>query len=103
MLKVFAFLTKREEIETEAFIEYYESNHVPLVLSLASTPTVYKRNYLVRGDEFNREDETVDFDVVTELVFPDRDALPPGSRSFRSRRSARMSRGFSTDRGRRPT
>jgi hypothetical protein len=49
MLKVFAFLTKREEIETEAFIEYYESNHVPLVLSLASTPTVYKRNYLVRG------------------------------------------------------
>ena len=49
MLKVFAFLAKREEIETEAFIEYYESNHVPLVLSLASTPTVYKRNYLVRG------------------------------------------------------
>ena len=75
MLKVFAFLTKREDIETEAFIEYYESNHVPLVLSLASTPTVYKRNYLVRDDEFNREDETVDFDVVTELVFPDRDAF----------------------------
>jgi hypothetical protein len=46
-----------------------------LVLSLASTPTVYKRNYHVRGDEFNREDETLDFDVVTELVFPDRDAF----------------------------
>jgi uncharacterized protein (TIGR02118 family) len=72
MLKVFAFLTKREDIETEAFIEYYESNHVPLVLSLASTPTVYKRNYLVRGDEFNREDDTIDFDVITELVFPNR-------------------------------
>ena len=47
---------------------------MPLVLSLAPTPTVYKRNYLVRGDDFNREDDTIDFDVVTELVFPDRDA-----------------------------
>jgi uncharacterized protein (TIGR02118 family) len=75
MLKVFAFLTKRDDIETEAFIEYYENNHVPLVLSLAPTPTVYKRNYLVRGDELNREDERLDFDVVTELVFPDRDAF----------------------------
>jgi uncharacterized protein (TIGR02118 family) len=75
MLKVFAFLTKREEIETRAFIEYYEKNHVPLVLSLAPTPTVYKRNYLLRGDEFNREDDTIDFDVVTELVFADRDAF----------------------------
>ena len=75
MLKVFGFLTKREDIETHAFIEYYENNHVPLVLSLAPTPTVYKRNYVVRGDEFNREDDTIDFDVVTELVFPDRDAF----------------------------
>jgi uncharacterized protein (TIGR02118 family) len=75
MLKVFAFLTKREDIETQAFIEYYENNHVPLVLSLAPTPTVYKRNYLVRGDDFNREDDTIDFDVVTELAFPDRDAF----------------------------
>jgi uncharacterized protein (TIGR02118 family) len=72
MLKVFGFLTKREDIETHAFIEYYENNHVPLVLSLAPTPIVYKRNYLVRGDEFNREEDTIDFDVLTELVFPDR-------------------------------
>ena len=75
MLKVFGFLTKREDIDTQAFIEYYEKNHVPLVLSLAPTPTVYKRNYIVRGDEFNREDATIDFDVVTELVFPDRAAF----------------------------
>jgi uncharacterized protein (TIGR02118 family) len=75
MLKVFGFLTKREGIETQAFIDYYEHNHVPLVLSLAPTPTVYKRNYVVRGDELNREDDTIDFDVVTELAFPDRDAF----------------------------
>jgi hypothetical protein len=47
MLKVFGFLRKRDE----------------------------KRNYLARGDEFNREDDSIDFDVVTELVFPDRETF----------------------------
>src|SRR5712692_10691241 len=74
MLKVFGFLTRREGIETQAFIDYYENNHVPLIRSLAPTPIVYKRNYLLRGDELNREDSAIDFDVVTELVFPDRAA-----------------------------
>jgi hypothetical protein len=74
MLKIMAFLTKREDIETRAFIEYYENNHVPLICSLAPIPIGYKRNYLVRGDEFNVEDGAIDFDVVTELVFPDRAA-----------------------------
>jgi uncharacterized protein (TIGR02118 family) len=72
MLKVYGFLTKREGMDSHAFIEHYENNHVPLVLSLAPTPIVYKRNYLVRGDEFNREADTIDFDVITELIFPDR-------------------------------
>ena len=75
MLKVFAFLTKREGLETQAFIDYYENHHVPLVLSLAPRPPVYKRNYVVRGDGLNREDPAIDFDVVTELVFPDRPAF----------------------------
>jgi hypothetical protein len=76
LLKVFAFLTKREDIDTQAFIDHYENHHVPLALSLApAAPAVYKRNYLVRGDEFNREEDTIDFDVITELVFPDRAAF----------------------------
>ena len=74
MLKILAFLTKREGIETQAFIDYYENHHVPLICGLAPTPIVYKRNYLTRGDEFNKDDGTIDFDVVTELVFPDRAA-----------------------------
>jgi hypothetical protein len=75
MLKILAFLTRREDIETQAFIAYYESHHVPLIRSLAPAPIVYKRNYLVRGDELNtQEDDTIDFDVVTELVFPGRAA-----------------------------
>lgn len=74
MFKVFGFLCKREGIETQAFIDYYENHHVPLICSLAPTPIVYKRNYLSRGDELNKEDNAIDFDVVTELVFPDRAA-----------------------------
>jgi uncharacterized protein (TIGR02118 family) len=75
MLKVFAYLTKRQGIETRAFIDYYENHHVPLVLSLAPAPPVYKRNYVLRGDELNRRADAIDFDVVTELVFPDRAAF----------------------------
>jgi hypothetical protein len=74
MFKIMAFLSKREDIETRAFIDYYEHHHVPLIRSLAPTPIGYKRSYLVRGDELNIEDESIDFDVVTELVFPDRAA-----------------------------
>ena len=74
MLKIMAFLTKRQDIATRAFIEYYEENHVQLICSLAPAPIGYKRNYLVRGVEFNIEDASIDFDVVTELVFPDRAA-----------------------------
>jgi hypothetical protein len=74
MFKIFAFLSKRGDIETQAFVEHYENNHVPLIYGMAPAPTVYKRNYLVRGDELNREDDAIDFDVVTELVFPDRAA-----------------------------
>ena len=72
MVKVFAFLTKRDAIDTRTFIDYYENSHVPLVLTLAPAPAVYKRNYLLRGDEVNREDDAIDCDVVTELVFDDR-------------------------------
>jgi hypothetical protein len=76
MLKVFAFLTRKEGLEMQAFIDYYEKNHVPLICSLAPTPAVYKRNYVARADEFNLEENGgADFDVVTELVFPDRAAF----------------------------
>jgi hypothetical protein len=74
MFKIMAFLSKREDIETRAFIEYYEQHHVPLIRSLAPTPIGYRRNYLLRGDELNIEDDSIDFDVVTELTFPDRAA-----------------------------
>lgn len=72
MFKVFAYLTKRDDITPEALKDYYENHHVPLVLSLAPTPRVYKRNYLVRDDAANLESPTIEFDVVTEMVWGDR-------------------------------
>jgi hypothetical protein len=29
-MKIFSFLSKRADIDTQAFIDYYENNHVPL-------------------------------------------------------------------------
>jgi hypothetical protein len=49
VVKVFAILTRRNGIDTQAFIDHYENQHVPLVLSLAPAPLIYKRNYVVRG------------------------------------------------------
>ncbi|HEX9498673.1 MAG TPA: EthD domain-containing protein [Mycobacterium sp.] len=59
----------------QQFADYYEHNHVPLVLSKAFMPMVYKRNYIQRGDAFNIEGDEIGFDCMTELVFADRDDL----------------------------
>lgn len=72
MFKVFGYLTKRPDLSSDDFLDYYENHHVPLVLSHAPMPEVYKRNYLVRGDTANLESATVEFDVVTELAWEDR-------------------------------
>jgi hypothetical protein len=61
----------RQSLERDAFVDYYENHHIPLIRSLAPPPVVYRRHYLVR-DELRVGD--VDFDVVTELGFPDRTA-----------------------------
>lgn len=74
MYRVFGFLTRREGIEMREFIDYYENKHVPLICRLAPTPVVYKRRYLVRGEELTTDGGAVDFDVMTELAFPDRAA-----------------------------
>ncbi|MFD9739874.1 EthD domain-containing protein [Umezawaea sp. NPDC059074] len=72
MFSVFAYLTKRHDITSEAFQDHYENHHVPLVLSLAPLPRVYKRRYVVRGDAANLESPDLAFDVMTEMVWDDR-------------------------------
>jgi uncharacterized protein (TIGR02118 family) len=75
MFKVFGFLTKREGMPMQDFIDYYENKHVPLICSLARIPSVYKRRYIGRGEELTKEGGAVDFDVMTELEFPDEAAF----------------------------
>src|ERR1700722_19066822 len=75
MVKVFGYLKRKPGLSADEVADYYENNHVPLVLSKAFTPTVYKRNYIQRGDAFNIEGDEIGFDCMTELVFVDRDEM----------------------------
>ena len=75
MFKVFAFLTKKEGLAMEAFIDNYEHKHVPLICSLAPMPKLYKRRYLVRDQALTQSGGAVDFDVMTELEFVDQTAF----------------------------
>jgi hypothetical protein len=70
-----SYLVKREGMSADEFIDYYENHHVPLILSLAPPPEVYKRHYLQRGDALNLGEGDIDFDVVTEQQFADRAAF----------------------------
>jgi len=72
MFTVFGFVTKRDDLTSAEFIDYYENHHVPLILSLAPAPAVYKRHYVCHGDELNVADSSFDFDAVTEQQFASR-------------------------------
>ena len=73
MFKVFAFLTKREGLGMQEFIDYYERKHIPLILNLAPTPLIYKLRYLVRDQELTKSGNLVDYDVMTEWGFADQE------------------------------
>jgi EthD domain len=72
---VLSWLVKRAELGAEEFVDYYENHHVPLILSLSPAPAVYKRHYVVRGDDANIAEPLLDFDVVTEVGFADRESF----------------------------
>ena len=75
MIKIFGYLRRKPGLTPQEFADYYEHNHVPLVLSKAFMPIVYKRNYIQRGDTFNIEGDEIGFDCMTELVFADQGRL----------------------------
>lgn len=70
-IKIMAFLVERIDVSTDELIEHYENGHVPLILSLAPLPLIYKRNYVLRDVTTAPRD---DVDIITELVFADRRA-----------------------------
>lgn len=75
MLKLFAFLKRRADLDVDAFRDYYENHHAPLICSLAPPPLVYKRNYLNRAEALVDGGAAIGFDVVTEQVFSNRAEL----------------------------
>ena len=64
MLNLLSYLSKREGMTNEEFVDYYENHHVPLILSLTAPPPVYKRHYVRRGDSINIGEGAIDFDAA---------------------------------------
>lgn len=71
--KSIALLKKRSDLSREAFIDYYENHHAPLILALFPTITSYTRNFAdFEGAFTSPAAAPFDFDVVTEIHFADR-------------------------------
>ncbi|MDP3675599.1 MAG: EthD domain-containing protein [Novosphingobium sp.] len=70
--KVIALLRKRDDLLREAFVDYYESRHAPLILASFPSIVAYRRNYSDFTDAFASAASPFDFDVVTEIHFADR-------------------------------
>lgn len=72
-IKAIALLKRRADLDREAFIDYYENNHAPLILSVMPGVIEYRRSYAEFDGAFvNAGAAPFDFDVITELWFADR-------------------------------
>jgi uncharacterized protein (TIGR02118 family) len=75
MFKAVALLKKKEGLSKEAFIEYYETRHAPLMYSLLPQMCAYRRNFIDLAGAFIYSGATApDFDVITETCYPDQAA-----------------------------
>lgn len=72
MYKVMAFLTRKPEISPSEFRQYYEDTHARLIKKLTPPMLEYRRNYVNREEPFKRDEDKIDFDVVTEMLFATR-------------------------------
>ena len=75
MIKVIIFIAAKAGISREAFRDYYETNHVPLVRRLLPMIGRYTRNYLEGPPMWRPDEPAPEFDVVTELWFADQAAF----------------------------
>lgn len=75
MYKSIALLKCKPGLSREAFIDYYESRHVPLIRSLLPQVCGYRRNFIrPEGAYSNEAAAERDFDVITEIWFADQAA-----------------------------
>ncbi len=83
MIKTIALLKCKAGLSREDFIRYYETRHAPLILSIAPQVCDYRRNFLVmEGAILAPGLAAPDFDVVTELWYPDRAAFEAAMAAF---------------------
>jgi uncharacterized protein (TIGR02118 family) len=69
MPKLIALISKQPQLSPEAFQEYYEANHAPLIRRLLPTMARYTRSYLPAEPENAKRTGLANFDVLTELWF----------------------------------
>jgi hypothetical protein len=75
MIKAIALLKCKAGMSRQAFIEYYETRHAPLMLELQPRYSAYRRNFIDLAGAFMPPGASApDFDVITELWYPDRAA-----------------------------
>lgn len=69
-VKLIGLLKKKPGMTREAFIDYYENSHVPLICGLVPMGHDYRRSYTERMRANGREvDDAFEYDAVTELWF----------------------------------
>lgn len=75
MFKCMALLKRKPDISREAFIEYYETRHAPLIRHLLPGIVDYRRNYVEMEGAFVFPGAApIDFDVITEIWLADKAA-----------------------------
>jgi uncharacterized protein (TIGR02118 family) len=83
VIKTIAFLKRKAGMSQEAFERYYETRHAPLILSIAPQICDYRRNFLLNeGAIVVAGLPAPDFDVVTELWYPDEAAFAAALAAF---------------------
>jgi hypothetical protein len=83
VIKTIAFLRRRPDLTREAFIEYYETRHAPLIRRIAPQICDYRRNFLIEAGSIVVPGlAPLDFDVVTEIWYADRAAYEAAMAAF---------------------
>ena len=83
MIKTIALLRKKAGLTREQFIRYYETRHAPLILSIAPQVCDYRRNFLVEEGAIVAPGAAPrDYDVITELWYPDAAAFAAAMAAF---------------------
>jgi uncharacterized protein (TIGR02118 family) len=83
MIKTIAFLKRKAGMSHAQFVEYYETVHVPLILSIAPQVCGYRRNFLLSAGAITPAGSApFPYDVVTELWYADESAYQAAMAAF---------------------